>query len=234
VVFKPFRDNSGFTLVELVIAMVISTLVIGILSVCLSFSLRAWESTQNRKIDQTSAFIYLLKQQLAEFKPNPVKFDDGMHPVFSATAQSLVFATSHSVKAISRGVPIVARYMYDQKSGVLYYSEMVLDPYHAKAIRQFIQGKDSGGDRDNEKYHPYAIELAQFNLLFAGKDSKELSEVWDHPDEIPIEIVLNWTGPDSTQSSELFMVNCPFTIEVNKAAAAAAGAAQQGLGLQND
>jgi hypothetical protein len=233
VVFNPFKNNSGFTLIELILATVISTLVIGILSVCLSFSLRAWESTQNRKPDHTSAFIYLLKQQLAEFNPAPIKFEDGVHPVFSGSGQSLAFATSHSVKAITRGIPVVARYMFDPRSKAVVYSEMPLDPYHPKSIRDFIQAKDARGDRDKEKYRLFQIELAQFSLLFAGKDSKELSEAWDHPDEVPVEIVLNWAGQDSSQSSQIFMVNCPFTVDVDRTAPVP-GAMQPGAGLQND
>jgi hypothetical protein len=233
VVFNSFKNKSGFTLIELILATTISTLVIGILSVCLSFSLRAWESTQNRKPDHTSAFVYLLKQQLAEFIPTPVKFEDGLRPVFTGTAQSLVFATGHSVKAITRGIPVVARYTYDSRSKVLHYSEMPLDPYHAKSIRNFMQAKDAKGDGDKEKYRLYPIELAEFGLLFAGKDGKELSEAWNHPDEIPVEIVLNWAAQDSPQSSQVFMVNCPFTIDVDRTAPVP-GALQPGAGLQNE
>ena len=225
-----FKNNAGFTLIELVLATVISTLVIGILSVCLSFSLRAWESTQNRKPVQTSAFIDLLKQQLAEINPTPVKFEDGLHPVFNASSQFLAFATSHSIKAVTRGVPVVARYLYDPRSKVIYYSEMPLDPYHAKSIRDFTQAKDSKGDTDKQKYRSYPIELAEFHLMFAGKDGNALTDTWDRPDEIPIEIVLNWAD-DSMQSSQIFMVNCPFTIDVDKTAPVP-GATQSGTGLQ--
>jgi len=110
---------------------------------------------------------------------------------------------------------------------------MPLDPYHAKSIRAFMQAKDAKGDTDNEKYRLYPIELAEFGLLFAGKDGKELSEAWNHPDEVPIEVVLNWAALDSQRSSQVFMVNCPFTIDVDKTAPVP-GAVQPGAGLQNE
>jgi prepilin-type N-terminal cleavage/methylation domain-containing protein len=231
--FDLFKNNSGFTLIELVIAMVISTLVIGILSVCLSFSLRAWESTQNRKTDHTAAFVDLLKQQLSEFSPTPVKFEDGLHPVFKGTSKSVVFATLHSVKAISHGVPVVARYIYDPGSRILYYSEMPLDPYHSKSILDFMQAKDSRGDRDKEKYRSYPIELAGFTLSFSGKEGKQFEDAWDHPDEAPVEILLSWAGEESAISGQVLMLNSPFTIDVDKAAAVP-GTVQPGAGLQND
>jgi hypothetical protein len=79
----------------------------------------------------------------------------------------------------------------------------------------------------------YPIELAEFSLSFAGKDAKQFVDVWDHPDEIPIEILLSWAGDEPTVTGQVLMVNAPFTIEVDKAAPVP-GATQPGAGLQND
>ena len=79
-------NRKGFTLIELILATAISALVIGILSVCFSFTLRVWQGTQNQKPDQTFQLADLLNRQLAECDPKPIKFTGGVqHSVCRAT-----------------------------------------------------------------------------------------------------------------------------------------------------
>ncbi len=68
-------ESRGFTLVELVIATVIASLVMGIVAVALGFSLRIWERRQNQAPSDMPAVIELLKWQLATFEPQPVRID---------------------------------------------------------------------------------------------------------------------------------------------------------------
>ncbi|MHC1725718.1 MAG: type II secretion system protein J [Syntrophobacteraceae bacterium] len=206
-------NTYGFTLIELIMATAISAIVIGILSVCLSFALRAWESTQNRKPDQTVLLVDLLKRQLAEFDPTPIKLDNGTRPLFLGEATSIEFATTHSIKAVSQGVPVVARYTFD-KGSVLYYSETVLNPYQPKSIQEFLNAKISRSGKT--KYRFFEIDMAEFVLAYAGKDSAAFSESWHSDNEIPIEVLLKWTGKDARAHSQILMVNTPFTIEVQK------------------
>ncbi|HYA42393.1 MAG TPA: prepilin-type N-terminal cleavage/methylation domain-containing protein [Syntrophobacteraceae bacterium] len=217
------RSRSGFTLLELIIATAISALVIGILSVCFSFTMRLWQVTQNQQPDQTFMLADLLKRQLAECDPTPVKFsDNSMHSLFSAQLNSIVFATSHSVKAISQGLPVVARYSYDPESRMLSYSETLLDPYHPQAIERFIAGRSPGGKETEVR--SYGIYFPEFALLYAGKQSKEFSQSWESGDELPVEILLRWRGTDMVIHAMMCMVNAPFTLEVSRVPAPAAGA----------
>ncbi len=205
---------SGFTLVELILATAISALVIGIMAVCFSFTLRVWEVTQNQKPDQTFQLADLIKRQLAESDPTPIKFSDTQtHPLFSAQPNSIAFVTSHSVRAISQGVPVVAHYTYDADSKMLSYSELPLDPYHPASIEKFLSGKNSG---KQAAIHYYGVSFPQFELVYAGAQEKQFSQSWDSSNGLPVEVLMVWRGNDSTVHSQLCMVNSPIPTDVQQ------------------
>jgi len=213
--FPRTRNESGFTLIELVLATLISALVMGIMSACLSFALRAWESTQKKQPDHSAALVDLLKLQLSEFDPTPIRFEEGPHPLFRGNANTLVFATGHSVKAISGGVPVIARYTYDKSSKVLLYSELPLDPYHPGTIKQFTRAKSTGGEK--EKFRSYRVDVADFSLSYGVKDKDQFIEKWEREDVLPNSVLLNWTTWDGRVFGQLLMVNSPFPIETQQA-----------------
>jgi prepilin-type N-terminal cleavage/methylation domain-containing protein len=218
-----FGNRKGFTLIELILATAISALVVGILSVCFSFTLRVWENTQNQKPDQTSQLADLLNRQLAECDPRPIKFKDSAHPVFSGQQNSIAFITAHSVKAISQGVPVVARYTYDPSSRVLYYSELLLDPYHPGSIEKFVAGGRSG--KQDTEVRTYGVDFPEFVLAYAGAKSTEFAQSWETADQLPVEVLVRWRAQDSVVHARASMVNAPFSIEIPKSAAAGVGAA---------
>lgn len=209
---RRFRAEPGFTLIELILATAISALVIGILSVCLSFALRAWEDSRDRKPDQSAALVDLLKHQLAEADPTPIKFEEGAHLYFSGQAKSIAFATAHSVKAISRGIPVIARYLSDPKSKVVYYAEIPLNPYDPRTITEFVKMEPSTNPKSAIRF--YTVELADFNLSYGGKEGSQFSEKWEQRDEVPVSVLMKWRTPDSGDFSQLLSVNSPFSIEI--------------------
>ncbi len=212
--FRPVSGRKGFTLIELILATAISALVIGILSACFSFALRVWESTQNQKPDLTFLVAELLKRQLAECDPTPIRFTGSTHPVFNGQSNSIAFVTAHSVKAISHGVPVVARYTYDPGSKVLHYSELPMDPYHSKSITQFLA--DNSSQKNETKIGSYVVDFPQFVLSYAGKESSEFSQAWEVGDDVPVEVLLRWQGQDSRIHAQILMVNAPFSIQIQK------------------
>lgn len=214
VILKRF-DKTGFTLIELIIASAISAVVIGILSACFAFALRVWVSVQNEKPDSSFQLADLLQRQLAECDPTPVKFTEGVHVVFTGQPNSIAFVTSHSVKAISHGVPVVARYVYDAKAGVLHYSELVMDPFHTKSIEEFLANDSSRGQES--KIRSFGVDFREFTLAYAGKDSKQFLESWDATDDVPVEVLVKWRGQDPAGHARRFEVNAPFAVEVQKA-----------------
>jgi prepilin-type N-terminal cleavage/methylation domain-containing protein len=210
----PCADAAGFTLMELILATAISAIVIGILTACLSFAMRAWESVQNRAPDQTAMVIDLFKRQLAEIDMTPIKFQDGVRPLFNGQHNSITFATAHSVKALSQGVPVAVRYSYDPRARVLVYSEVPFDPYHPQRMLDFMSANQSGNAPGKTLF--YQIDLPGFDLSYAGKDDTRFREGWDKPREIPMEVLLAWNTRDYGAYSQLCLVNCPFPISLQR------------------
>jgi type II secretory pathway pseudopilin PulG len=201
--------SMGFTLVELVLATLISSLVIGIFSVALSISLRAWERQQNREISDTPSLLELLKRQLAQFNPILIQLDGKQRPMFQGDGQSLAFATDYSVRAISKGVPVIARYVFIPGRGELFYAELPLDPYHPEPIHEFL--KMSPG---NTKSWPrfYLVEVTEFALSYATKEEGQFTEATEDAGGIPSAVRVDCASRgDSASFSAMIFVNSPFS-----------------------
>lgn len=201
------RQCSGFTLLELVLATVISAMVIGVFSVALSISLRAWERQQNREPSDVPSLLNLLKWQLAQFEPTTIQFEGKQLVIFEGTEQSLAFATDYSVRAISKGVPVVARYVFVPGRGELYYAELPLDPYHPEAIKEFLQM----GIGATKWPHFYLTEVAQFSLSYAGEQLQTLSPQVDAASGLPVAVVVSCASKqDPELYSSMMFINSPF------------------------
>lgn len=203
------REGKGFTLLELMLATALSAVVIGILSVCFAFALRVWGVVRDEKPDLTIQMMNLLQCQLAECEATKIKFTEGPHSLFVGQANAVVFVTSHSVKAISQGVSVVARYSWDPKSRMLSYSEVLLDPYHPQIIEDYL--KTVGGEKS--KVTSYGVEVPEFVLGYAGKDAKQFEDAWGAKDELPLEVLVKWKGQDAAGRARRFMVNAPLPVE---------------------
>jgi hypothetical protein len=206
---KSFGGQSrGFTLVELVLATLISAMVIGIFSVALSLSLRVWERQQNREPSDLPSLLELLKWQLTEFEPILIKDEGKQYSIFQGDEQSLTFATDYSVRAISKGVPVIARYIFVPGRGELYYSEMPLDPYHPEPIRRFL--KMSPGDT---KAWPrfYLVQVGDFAFSYVGGEGAEVAPSVEKGAGIPSAVMVKCSAAgNSFPLSATIFVNSPF------------------------
>jgi hypothetical protein len=205
----PIRlDSKGFTLVELVIATLISTLVMGIIAVALGFSLRIWERQQNQNPSDMPAVMDLLKWQLATFEPQQVRIDQESTPVFQGDARSLTFATAHSVKAITKGAPVVARYVFVPRDNALYYAEIPLDPYHSEQIEEFLK-LAPGKDRKRKGFFATAAADVSFSYAEDG-ESEDFDEKWGEDKSIPGMVVVNWSPDGQAKFTAAIVPNSLF------------------------
>lgn len=188
------RVDGGFTLVELVLAMFISTLVMGILGVSLSIALRFWERQQNQKPFGTPNIIELLKWQLAQFSVMPAKVDGKSRLLLSGDNRSITLATDHSVKAISKGVPVIARYVYSSKDKTLFYAEVPLNPHHMELFEELRQLNPGKGTRTPQFF---AFDMEDFSLAYAREDRTALEESWDGGAGAPSAVLVSWKTKDS-------------------------------------
>ena len=201
-------QSRGFTLLELVLATLISTLVIGILSVSLSFSLRMWERQQDRKPSELPMIMELMTLQLANFDPTPLPSELGAAvQVFVGDEHSLAVATDHSVKALSNGVPVVARYVYLPREKTLYYAEIPLDPYHPEPLRDFLQMKPSDKEGTWPRFFP--VEVEKFSIEYSAEGEGDFVDSWNDQDKIPKAILVKWTFKDIA-FSRLMLPGLPF------------------------
>lgn len=205
---KPDLHAAGFTLVELVLATLISALVVGIFSVALSVSLRAWERQQNRQPSDVPSLLQLLKWQLAMLEPIEITSQGKKRIIFEGDGQSLAFTTSYSVRAISRGIPVIARYVFIAGRGELYYAELPFDPYHSEALDRFLKMKPAVSA---SWPHFYVTEMAQFALSYVGKDREALDLELDGAGDLPTAVSVGCTAKGSSETiSALLFINSPF------------------------
>jgi prepilin-type N-terminal cleavage/methylation domain-containing protein len=211
---------AGFTLVELVLATLISSLVIAIVSVSLGFSLRVWERNQNRRPDDFPSLVELLKWQLASFDPVQVREEGEVQIIFRGDYNFIAFATDRSVRAISNGVPVVARYVYQDSEKVLYYAEIPLDPYHPEVIKEFLAAKPS----DSSSWPRfYPIPVDGFSLSYGQGDEKGgADDTWDDAHAIPAYVRVTWSRDGgATESTQIIIPNFLFAREIEEQQAGA-------------
>lgn len=202
------RGSAGFTLLEMVLATLISALVMGIFSVALTLSLRVWERQQYREHSLAPNLINLLKWQLAVFDPVQVNYDGRTRYIFFGDEHSLAFATGQSVKAISRGAPVVARYVFVPSSGILYYAEMPYDPYHTETLQEFIQ-MTPGSEGSSPRFYP--TPMREFSLSFFSEESTGSDSFWDGEGGIPAGVLVKYSGStDDTTFGVLIVPNFLF------------------------
>lgn len=208
------RASPGFTLMELVLATLISSMVMGIVTVALNFSIRMWERRSHQNPPQIYGILDLMKWQLASFDPSPVKLDDEALPLFRGEEASLTFATDRSVKAISKGAPVVARYVYVANESTLYYAEMPFDPYHPKRIQEFMEMNPGKGG----SWPPfYAVKVAGFALSYAGEEKGVKNDSWNENSTVPSAVIVKWSPDDGTTVATSFIVpNFLFAKTVDK------------------
>jgi prepilin-type N-terminal cleavage/methylation domain-containing protein len=200
------RADCGFTLLELVLAMLISSLVMGILSMSLGFSLRVWERQYNRKTSDMPAMVDLLKWQLASLNPAPVRSDGESRIIFQGQEHSLTFATDHSVRALSHGVPVVARYLFKPAEKQLYYAEIPFDPYHPEPIEQFMK-LEPGKKKSWPLFH--STEATQISFSYGGGEGA-VEKQWSDAKEIPELVGVVWSDGESEERTAVMVPNSFF------------------------
>ncbi len=183
------KDNqSGFTLLELLLATLIASIVIGMLSVALTFSLSLWQREQNSQHDSAQSMVDLLQFQLAGLDASPLPMGGRAAPLFLLEEDSIAFVTAHSVKAMSRGAPAVVRYVFDPAQERLYYSEMPFSPHRMKRIEEFLEVTPSG---QGEGALFFSVHMSDFSMV-AEQEEGESFSTESIERTIPHALILTW------------------------------------------
>jgi prepilin-type N-terminal cleavage/methylation domain-containing protein len=185
--------SSGFTLVELLIATFIASLVIGIMATSLSFALRVWERNHGAEPgdQEIVRLLEVMTLQLGTFNPTPIALgtDKESQPVFVGNRQALSLSTNYSLKAISKGVPVISRYVFVPGSKRFYYAELPFDPYHPDPVERFLKQKPD--TRDSwPRFYAMDMNLIDFAISYRGKDGEGFAETWEDTSSLPQAIMV--------------------------------------------
>jgi prepilin-type N-terminal cleavage/methylation domain-containing protein len=184
---------SGFTLVELLIATFIASLVIGIMSASLSFALRVWERNHGAEPgdQEIIRLLEVMTLQLGTFNPTPIALgpDKESQPVFVGNRHALSFSTNYSLKAISKGVPVISRYLFVPGNKRFYYAELPFDPYHADPIERFLRQKPDARD-SWPRFYAMDMNLSEFTITYRGGDADGFTETWEDASSLPQAIMV--------------------------------------------
>ncbi len=153
---------NGFTLLELILATVISAIIVAMVSVSFSFALRLWERHQNRGNNGAQHLLELLAWQIGSFDPIPVRHGDKNEPIFIGDKGAMTLVTNYSLKALSRGAPVIARYVYSPKERLVYYGEMPLNT-DKDYIAKFLEMTPPGND---PSISFFSLDVADFSIEY--------------------------------------------------------------------
>ena len=190
------RSHAGFTLLEMLLATFISSLVIGILSVTLSVALRIWEKNRGTEPgdQEVVRLLEVMTLQLATFNTTPVVLGDDKQQqwLFFGNRNDLSFASNYSIKSISKGAPVVCRYVYIPGSKRLYYAEIPMDPYHSDPLKKFL--KSGPSEQDGwPRYFSMEMQLDDLHFGYRGQDFKDYVDVWEETKSLPLRILVRLT-----------------------------------------
>ncbi len=138
-----------------------------------------------------------------------------VHPLFAGQANSIVFVTTHSVKAISQGVPVVARYTYDPNIKGAFLFRTSAGPL-SSGIHREVSRRAVFRQKTRLKFAPTALIFRNSFWPMQARSQRSLSQSWESRDQLPVEVLLRWRGKDSVVHARVCMVNALFTIEVQK------------------
>jgi general secretion pathway protein J len=169
-VIHAHQSSSGFTLLELIIAITIFTFITLIISEGFRLGLNAWEKGE-AEIGETQRIRVisgLISQQLKSAYPFEIEVDDEKVVAFEGDADSLMFVTG--LADASFGGFKWVRYSFDD--GILLYKEGILPD------KEFID-KLTGDEEVIDS------EIEEFKLNYYSSDEGEWNETWDFSEELP-------------------------------------------------
>jgi len=165
----------GHTLLEVLVALFITTMVIVALSSSLSFSMRFLQKEQEKPADLLQGRLDTLEMQLASF------YDaEEACAVFEGDESSLMFSTSRSVRALHNGAPVIVRYVFAEgegEEGSLFYGEASCDAFFQLDAELFRDAEPSLENAGEESLF-HAVPASAFALAYYEDADDQGEESW--------------------------------------------------------
>ena len=164
------RREKGFTLLEVLLAMTILSLIAVIIGVSLKLGIRAWERGES-DADDSQKLRYIverLSQQIRSAYPYQMLIDGEKAIAFKGKSDSVFFVTS-SVKSSEGGLKWISYFV--EEGSLMAREGMLPDKQVMEKITK--EGKDLDIDASGLKFE-----------YFSSKD-KDWKESWDSKTELP-------------------------------------------------
>jgi general secretion pathway protein J len=186
--------SGGFTLIEIILAMTIMSIVTLIVGSVFRLGINAWEKgeAETEETQKLRILSGLISQQVKSAYPYRMMYEDESSVIFEGDENSMIFVTTLT-EASYAGFKWV-RYMYDD--GVLYYKEGMLPD---KELHDKIEG-------DEEVFDP---EIGEVTFSYFDAREEEWLDSWEFgegfPDAVRIKI-------DPFQS---FIITMPVAVSID-------------------
>ena len=162
--------DKGFTLLEVLLAMTILSLIAVIIGVSLRLGIRAWERGEADSDDSQKLryVVERLSQEIRSVYPYQMLIDGERAIAFKGKSDSIFFVTS-SVKSSEGGLKWISYFVED--SSLMMREGMLPDKQVMEKVTK--EGKDFDLDASGLKFE-----------YFSSKD-KDWKEAWDSKTELP-------------------------------------------------
>lgn len=182
--------RAGFTLLELLIAMVLTAVVLLMVSNSFSFTSRIWLKAEKEDgTGEIGQLVDLLGEQIGSY----YAFDAGkVHnlSIVSGSDTSIAIVTSHSVKSLHGGAPVLARYVFDEATGRLSYYEMPVDWSRTGELIDFVNSRMPAIPES------VSYPASSFSLEYFSYDDGESLLKWNGPLNDMQSVVVKWRGAE--------------------------------------
>lgn len=176
------RNRGGFTLLEVIIAITILSLIMVIIGSAFRLGIQAWGRGEKETEDgqRLRALSSLLSQQLKSIYPYRINPEDEDEDVvaFKGEPDSITFVTT--MTDLSYGGLKWVQYTF--RDGVLLYKEGLLPD---KKFEEHIK------DKNKEEIVDSHIDKFQFSYSYLLEDDDEWTESWDDEEEVPGAVKVN-------------------------------------------
>ena len=185
---KNCKRSGGFTLLELVVALTILTLITVLIGQFFYLALNAWEKGEAETVltQRLRVLSGLLSQEIKSAYPYKMEIDDEKVVVFKGEADSIMFVTT--IADFSYGGFKWIRYSF--KDGTLFQKQGLLPD---KELPDKISGDEEIVDSDME----------EIGFEYYSVDDGEWKDSWDYGEYLPGAVRVQLSG------SQLFRVNIP-------------------------
>ncbi len=168
-------STSGFTLVEVIIAMLILSVVMMIIGSGFRLGIDAWErgDKETNEIQKYRVLYELMSRQIKSAYPYKMKIDEKKVVIFKGESDAIMFVTV-SNDSYFRGFKWI-RYSY--RDGALLYKEGMLPD---KKLLETISGDDEVVES----------KIGKIKFSYLASDAGEMKESWDMGDSLPGAVML--------------------------------------------